>query len=75
MHIAANIGVMDRLDEETGEREGGRVVVAEDTTADTTAAFGEGGWDTEAVHAVDAASLRNESAEVMSAEEILEVLI
>jgi nicotinamidase-related amidase len=67
--MAANLGVTDVVDP-TGHTVPGRIILVEDAVA----AFNKQGWDAETVHAVNLASLRDEFAEVMTAEQILAML-
>jgi nicotinamidase-related amidase len=71
LRMAANLGVVDSIHEETGKTAEGRIILVEDATA----AFGKGGWDAETIHKVNIESIRDEFAEVMSTEEVVKLLL
>jgi nicotinamidase-related amidase len=71
VRMAANLGVVNGVDEQTGKQEAGRVILVEDAVG----TFAKGGWDAETVHAVNIASLRDEFAEVMNTEEVVRRLV
>lgn len=68
--MAANLGVTDYPDEEGGELSKGRVILVHDATA----TFNRGPWDAETMHNVSVESLRDEFAEMMTTEEVLDML-
>jgi hypothetical protein len=70
MRIAANLGMMDRVDGETGTQEASRVIIEGNAIAE----FRNSEWDGETAHGVNIASLKDEFVEVMNTEEVLRVM-
>ncbi|MCJ1321837.1 hypothetical protein MMC15_007182 [Xylographa vitiligo] len=70
VRMAANLGVTDHLDKETGELVKGRIVLIEDAAA----TWERGDFDAETVHQVQVASLKGEFCEVTTTDEVLNMV-
>ncbi|MCJ1287630.1 hypothetical protein MMC26_006982 [Xylographa opegraphella] len=70
VRMAADLGVTDHLDKETGELVKGRVILIEDATA----TWERGNFDAETVHRVQVASLKGEFCEVATTDEVLNMI-
>ncbi|MCJ1392779.1 hypothetical protein MMC18_005650 [Xylographa bjoerkii] len=70
VRMAANLGVTDHLDKDTGELVKGQIILIEDATA----TWERGEFDGETVHEVHVASLKGEFCEVTNTGEVLEMI-
>ncbi|MCJ1398881.1 hypothetical protein MMC11_002082 [Xylographa trunciseda] len=70
VRMAANLGVTDHLDKDTGELVKGKIILIEDAAA----TWERGEFDGETVHRVQVASLKGEFCEVATTDEVLKMI-